>query len=589
MTDSDNSRINPADKIKPFERRFWDGADTFTKIGNGAIGGKASGLALVRDILARRFQREQFPSLELNVPTLTVITTEFYDRFMQDNNLYGEILRDYRDDQIALIFQRGELAPELVGDLRALISNFHTPLAIRSSSLLEDAMREPFAGVYGTKMIPNNQPETDTRFQRLVEAIKFVYASTHFRKARNYLKSTRRAPSAEKMAVIIQEVVGRRHNGRFYPDISGVARSINHYPTGHATPEQGVVSLALGLGKTIVDGGQVWSYAPSYPRATPPVRSLANLAKMSQATFWAVNMGKPPAHDPIKETEYLVRLDLKDAEWDGTLALTASTYQPQNDRLVTGIGQEGIRVVTFAPLLSARLFPLNDLLRHLLQVSAEETGSDIEMEFAMTFSRENNSVKCRLGYLQLRPMATRDKEISLSNAEMQSEKVIVRSSQVMGNGIIEGITDIIYVKPEMFKLSETPRIAEEVELLDRRLAESERPYLLIGFGRWGSSEPWLGIPVDWSQISGARAIVEAILPDVDIEPSQGSHFFHNLVSFQVCYLTVQLNGEDRIDFDFLSQQQALTETTFIRHIRIQQPLVIKVDGRRGRGIVYRNE
>ncbi|MEW6013952.1 MAG: PEP/pyruvate-binding domain-containing protein, partial [Candidatus Zixiibacteriota bacterium] len=438
MTDSDNSRINPADKIKPFERRFWDGADTFTKIGNGAIGGKASGLALVRDILARRFQREQFPSLELNVPTLTVITTEFYDRFMQDNNLYGEILRDYRDDQIALIFQRGELAPELVGDLRALISNFHTPLAIRSSSLLEDAMREPFAGVYGTKMIPNNQPETDTRFQRLVEAIKFVYASTHFRKARNYLKSTRRAPSAEKMAVIIQEVVGRRHNGRFYPDISGVARSINHYPTGHATPEQGVVSLALGLGKTIVDGGQVWSYAPSYPRATPPVRSLANLAKMSQATFWAVNMGKPPAHDPIKETEYLVRLDLKDAEWDGTLALTASTYQPQNDRLVTGIGQEGIRVVTFAPLLSARLFPLNDLLRHLLQVSAEETGSDIEMEFAMTFSRENNSVKCRLGYLQLRPMATRDKEISLSNAEMQSEKVIVRSSQVMGNGIIEG-------------------------------------------------------------------------------------------------------------------------------------------------------
>ncbi len=589
MTNSDDSGIDPAVEIKPFDRRFWDGADTFTKIGNSAVGGKASGLVHVRNILARRFQRERFPSLELNIPTLTVITTEFYDRFMQENNLYGEVLREYRDDQIALIFQRGELAPELVGDLRALISHVHTPLAIRSSSLLEDAMQEPFAGVYGTKMIPNNQPETDIRFQRLVEAIKFVYASAHFQKARSYLKSTRKPPSAEKMAVIIQEVVGKRHNGRFYPDISGVARSVNHYPTGHATPEQGVVSLALGLGKTIVDGGQVWSYAPSYPRAMPPFKSMAILAKMSQTTFWAVNMGKPPAHDPIKEAEYLIRLDLKDAEWDGTLILTASTYQPQNDRLVTGIGQEGIRVVTFAPLLSARLFPLNDLLNHLIQISTEEVGSDIEMEFAMTFSRDADTVKCRLGYLQLRPMASRDKEVSLSSVEMQTEKVIVRSSQVMGNGIIEGIADIVFVKPETFKLSETARIAEEVEVLNRKLTEVERPYLLIGFGRWGSSEPWLGVPVDWSQISGARAVVEVILPDQDIEPSQGSHFFHNLVSFQVCYLTILNNAEDRIDFGFLNRQEALTEMTFIRHIRLRKPLTIKVDGRRGRGIVYRNE
>ena len=306
-------------EIPQFDRQFFDGKERFTRIGSGAVGGKGAGLLRIHQLLLASLETDAFPGCAVEIPTLTVLATDMFDAFMQRNALHEDVAEDLPDDRIAGAFQRADLQTELLGDLRALVRQVHQPLAVRSSSLPEDALYRPFAGVYGTKMIPNNQPDPDTRFQRLVDAIKFVYASTFFANARRYLRMTDHRPEDEKMAVLIQEVVGRRHGERFYPDVSGVARSYNFYRFGHARPEDGVATLALGLGKTIVDGGVAWSYSPAWPRAGPPFASARDTLGQTQTAFWAVNMGRPPAHDPIRETEYLVRGDLRDAERDGTL------------------------------------------------------------------------------------------------------------------------------------------------------------------------------------------------------------------------------------------------------------------------------
>ena len=316
--------------LPSFDRHFWDGTFQFTRIGTGALGGKASGLAFAKDLLAETIGASAFSEVEVNVPTMAVIATDCFDEFIARNRL-GELrVEDLPDDRIGHAFQQADLPVELLGDLRALTTQVKTPLAVRSSSLLEDALDRPFAGVYGTKMIPNNQFDPDTRFRRLTEAIKFVYASTYFREARDYIKTTGHDPKEEKMAVILQEVVGRRHGDRFYPDVSGVARSYNFYPTGPALPEEGVASLALGLGKTIVDGGVAWTFSPAYPKKPPPFGSVQEMLRGTQTEFWAVNMGKPPAYDPVNETEYLVTAGLKEAEADDVLRCLASTFDPRS-------------------------------------------------------------------------------------------------------------------------------------------------------------------------------------------------------------------------------------------------------------------
>jgi hypothetical protein len=577
--------ISP-ESLARFDRHFFDSQETFTCIGSGALGGKASGLAFIREILRHHFNSQPFPDIAVNVPTLTVITTEYFDIFMKQNNLFDIAFSDMRDDQIALAFQKGELPGELVGDLRALISHIHTPLAIRSSSLLEDAIYEPFAGVYGTKMIPNNQFDTDIRFRKLVEAIKFVFASTFFSEAKNYIKMTKHSAADEKMAVIIQEVVGCRYESRFYPNLSGVGRSYNFYPTGHAKPEDGVVDLALGLGKTIVDGGRVWTLSPAYPRANPPHNSPRELSQYSQTEFWAVNMGKPPEYDPIHETEYLQKGNLNDAEIDGTLRFVASTYQLQDDKIVTGIGSQGTRLVTFAPILKAGLLPLTELLKTLLTVCKETVGSEVEIEFAMTLDSASG-IPARFGFLQVRPMVVSYAGVEVTPEELVGDNVLAASEQILGNAAIDNIFDIIYVKPDNFNAAETRMIASEISSINQEMVASGRPYLLIGFGRWGSSESWLGIPVDWSQISGARAIVEATLPEMNVDLSQGSHFFHNLTSFQICYFSVPHTGKYQIDWKWLNSQRVAADTEHVRHLTLDSPLRIKVDGKSGRGVILK--
>ncbi len=572
--------------LPAFERHFWDGIFRFTRIGAGALGGKASGLVLAKNLLEETNDASAFPDIDVNVPTMAVIATDCFDEFIARNRLAELPLEELPDDRIGHAFQQADLPVELLGDLRALIAQVTTPLAVRSSSLLEDALDRPFAGVYGTKMIPNNQFDQDTRFRRLTEAIKFVYASTYFREARDYIKTTGHDPSEEKMAVILQEVVGERHGDRFYPDISGVARSYNFYPAGPARPEEGVVSLALGLGKTIVDGGISWTFSPAYPKKPPPFGSVSEMLRGTQTDFWAVNMGKPPAYDPLTETEYLVKAGLKDAEADGVLRFLASTFDPSRDRVVPGLGTNGPRILDFAPLLVWEQFSLNRVIKTLLKAADETMGANVEIEFAVTIRAERDEEpRARLGFLQVRPMVVSEQSVEVTVEDLADPHAIVASEMVMGNGVIDDIHDIVFVRPENFSVMKTPAIAQQLEVINRQLSEQHRPFLLIGFGRWGSSHPSLGIPVVWSQISGARVIVEATLPEMNVELSQGSHFFHNLSSFRASYFMVRHDGRFAIDWPWLNRQPMVQETEFVRHVRSQAALTARVDGRNGRGVI----
>jgi len=581
---SDKRISVPTEAVPIFDRDFYGSPHRAMRIGEGAVGGKASGLAFMEKALARFMEENPLPGVEVTIPRFVVLGTDLFDRFMERNDLRSLDFESMDDEVIAHHFQRAVLPAEDVGSLRALIAAVHSPLAVRSSSRLEDAMNEPFAGVYTTKMIPNNQPDVDSRFRKLVEAVKFCFAATFFRGAREYVALTGRAPTEEKMALIIQEVIGRRHGDRFYPHISGVARSWNYYPVGSARPEEGVVDLALGLGKTIVDGGVCWSYSPARPAVGPPVGSPAELLQLTQQSFWAVNMGKPPAYDPICETEYLRCETFTEAEGDGTLDTLVSTYDAPNDRLVMGTGRNGARVVTFAPILDGGVLPLNDLVVRLLKLCEERVGCEVEMEFAITLG-EAPGDPMHFGFLQVRPMVVSREAVELADGELDGEAVLAVSDRTMGNGVVDQLRDVVYIRPQAFKACHTPSIAAQLADVNRRLYHAGRPYLLIGFGRWGSSDPWLGIPVEWGQISGAKVIVEATLPEMNVELSQGAHFFHNLSSFRVLYFAVRHDGPRKIDWDWLDGLPEVSGTAFVRHVELAEPLLIKVDGRSGRGVI----
>ena len=529
--------------VPRFDRRFGDGAYRFARMGEGALGGKATGLIAMDAALAE----------------------------CED------------DESVARIFLRADLPTGLVGDLRALIAQVHAPLAVRSSSLLEDALEEPFAGVYATKMIPNNAFDPDLRWRKLAEAVKFVYASTFCREATGYIRATGRSPSDEKMAVLLQEVVGRPHRDRFYPDLSGVARSFNFYPSGHARPEQGVVNLAVGLGKTIVDGGVSWPYSPAWPKARPPFSSPQETLAQTQTEFWAVHMGTPE-YDPLRETEYLVRCGLDDADSDGALRWTASTYDAGSDRIVMGTNVSGPRILDFAPLLGLDDWGFNPLVRRLLVVAEEVVGERVEIEFAMTFP-DHRDEPARFGFLQVRPMAVSSETVEVTADEMDGASTLLASTRTMGNGTDSVIRDVVYVRPDTFEAARTREMADELDGVNRALVEDGRPYVLIGFGRWGSTDPWLGIPVNWSQISGARVIVESGLPNMRIDPSQGSHFFHNITAFRIPYFTVRQDVDRPVAWDLLAGLETVSEGPFVRHARTAFPMTVRVDGRTGRGAI----
>ncbi len=577
-----------APPLPRFSRDFKAGGSALSRIGSGAIGGKASGLVQIQNDMISRLESDTVSGIEVTVPAAVILTTEVFERFVERNDLMALVSRDVSDDRIARAFQQASFPAEYVGDLRSLIANVRTPLAVRSSSLLEDALDHPFAGVYGTKMIPNNRFEEEARFAQLVEAIKFVFATTYFAASQDYLHSIGGSLGDEKMAVIIQEVIGRRIGDRFYPLVSAVGRSHNFYPTGVARPSDGVVTLALGLGKTIVDGGFSWSYSPAYPKAPPPFNDVGDLLKYTQTSFWAVHMGDPPPYDPIRETEHLVRAGLAEAEADGALKYLVSTYDQGSDRLNPGLDRRGPRALTFAPLVGSRLMPFNDIFRRLLEVAGQALGGPVEIELAVDLDPAN-ALPARVGFLQVRPMMIGGGGIEVSDDEMLGDSVLVASDTVLGHGQRDDITDIVFVNPQSFEPAATQSIARELESVNRELVASRRHSLLMGIGRWGTSDASLGIPVVWGQISSARVIVEATLPDVQPDLSQGSHFFHNVLSFRVLYFSVEHFSPHRIDWDWLATRPVVRTTPHVTHVRLTVPLDVRVDGSTGRGVILHHD
>ncbi len=569
-----------------FERRGQSPEQTFTYIGAGEPGGKAEGLVRIKDTLESHFPEGRFAEIRITIPRMTVLLTGVFEEFLTHNRLEVEALQELDDEHIARRFQKAELPAHIVGDLFRLISSAHEPLAVRSSSLLEDSLDRPLAGVYATKMIPNNQPEAETRFRKLVEAIKFVYASTYFRSARDYFRAVGRDIREERMGVIIQEVVGYRFGERYYPTVSGVARSYNFYPSGGSRPEEGFISLALGLGKIIVDGGAVWCYSPARPQAPPPYSSVREILKNSQTGFWAVSMAVPGEYDPSRETEYLAKVGLQTAGEDGTLGYVCSTYDSASDRLVMGRSGPGAPLLDFSPILKGKTVPLNDLIVRLLRVSEELLKTAVEIEFALALD-PLRSRESRFGFLQVRPMVCGAQGVEVNLQRMESRPAVVLSRSVLGNGVLEGLRDVVYVKPESFEAAATARIAREVQAVNESLLRQHRAYILIGFGRWGSTDPWLGIPVEWSQISAARVIVETGLAQMSPEPSQGSHFFHNLTGLGIIYFYVRESGEERIDWAWLFRQPVKAESRYVRHVVTRAGLEVLANGRKGEGVIIR--
>ena len=568
--------------IDSFNRIFMDSRFPVSRIGRGSLGGKAQGLVLLREALQSGLKSFDFSGVAVEIPVLTVICTDVFSAFIELNHLDVEALSCLPDERIAQAFQKADLPFEILGDLRALIDQAHFPLAIRSSSLLEDSVNQPFAGIYATKMVPNSQYDPDVRFRQLVQGIKLVYASTYFKFARDYRKSIGLSQENEKMAVIIQEMVGKRFSDNFYPELSGVARSYNYYPMPPAKAEDGVVNLALGLGKIIVDGGISWTYSPALPNVDPPFGSVKNLLKGTQTKFWVVNMGEPPEYDPTRETEYMRLESLTVAEKDGSLNYLASTYDQQSDRLSIGTGYKGPRALTFAPLLVLKELPLNDLVIAALSICEKILDAPVEIEFAMTFNPH------RFAFLQVRKTAVLTGEVTIHEQELNDENLLVASQNVLGNGVVDTIRDVVYCKPDVFDLKYTPEIVPELKRVNERLLSAGLPYLLIALGRLGTSDPWLGIPIQWGQVCGAKAIIEAAQENVKVELSQGSHYFHNIINLGVKYFLLPYKSQYKINWDWLNQQETIEETRFIRHVRLAEPLLIKVDGRKSMGVIYKS-
>ncbi len=569
-------------EIRPFMRNTFM-KETYSYIGTGSFGGKAEGLKTLFKISKNEIFNK-FSEFDVSIPRTIVITTAYFDEYMKQNDLYEVALSNMDDRRIAHHFQKASLPVSILGDLRAIASKIKTPLAIRSSSLLEDSANTPMAGLYATKMIPGNQPGEDERFLKLTEAVKFIYASTFFTGPKSAMKATGNEIYNEKMAVIIQDVAGLLHNRRFYPDISGVARTFNYYPTGHSESKDGVISLALGLGKFIVEGGNPWPYSPAYPSSPPPYNSVNDMMKNTQSYCWGINMDTIKEYNPISESEYLIKLTLQEAEYDNSLKYSASTYDPYSDRLDSGISGKGPRIITFAPILQNKEILLNDLLLDLMKISCAGIESQVEIEFAVTISR-TLGIKHKLSMLQVRPLNISEEKISIDSGSIDEKNLIIKSSNSMGNGNVKKIKDFVFINPNDFNFKDSRTIAREINLINKQMLEENRKYILIGFGRWGSSDPWLGIPVTWSMISNAGVIVEASLHGRPVDMSQGSHFFHNIANLKIPYLCIDDNSNDFLNWKWLNSACLNTSQNIVKRVTVDNSLKILIDGRIHTGVI----
>ncbi len=586
----DYSRLQQRGLITEFTRDSFDPDTSFARIGGGSLGGKARGLGFVNTLINNYDVRQQFKNVQIAVPPAVVLGTELFDRFLDENNLRKFALECDDDVEITRRFLDTGIFPEdTLGNLAAFLHLIRTPLAVRSSSLLEDSQYHPFAGVYETYMIPNDHPDPFVRLGQLVTTIKRVYASTFYQGAKDYFKVTDYEPEEEKMSVIIQKMAGRQHGVRFYPDFSGVAKSYNFYPVPPQKALDGIVSVALGLGKTIVDGGIAVRFCPKYPDHLLQFFSASEALQNNQSQFYALDLSALPT-STAETKDMLVRsFGIEDAEKDGTLRHVASTYSPENDALYDGTSRAGIRIVTFAPILRNKTFPLPRILELLMDMGSWGMGTPVEMEFAVTMSVKKEQPK-EFALLQLRPLGLSKEANQFEIQDVPQEKLICKSNQVLGHGIQDDIRDIVFVDVARFDRAKSVDAAYEVMKFNEKLNSERRRYLLIGVGRWGSLDPWLGIPVKWDQISGAKVIVEAGFRDMEVDPSQGSHFFHNITSFRIGYFTVNSVTRDGfVDWEWLRTRPFAEEKRYVRHIRLDKPVVAKIDGHQNKGVILKPE
>ncbi|MBX2992306.1 MAG: histidine kinase [Bacteroidetes bacterium] len=575
--------------ITEFSKDTFDPQNSFARIGSGSLGGKARGLGFINTLINNYNIRDKFPGVEIHVPSAVVIATDVFDRFLEDNTLEGFAHSSIEDHELLHRFSGAHHFPsDIVQKLREFLEITHTPLAVRSSSLLEDSQYQPFAGVYQTYMIANNNPSIDVRLAELLQAIKLVYASTFSKHARDYMKATAYRLEEEKMAVIIQKMVGSPRNGRYYPEFAGVAKSYNFYPVPPQKPTDGIVLVGLGLGKIVVDGGNTVRFCPKYPRHMLQFFSAKETLKNAQQQFYALNLeeslNRSNGHTP---DEFVQLYDVKTAEVDETLFYVASTYSSENDSVYDGISRPGRRVVTFAPILKHKLFPLADILDLVLDMGTWGMGTHVEIEFAVNMNVTTHEPN-EFAFLQIRPLVLSAESEELRIDTVSTNDLICQSEQVLGNGAIRDIYDVIVVDIEKFERGKSISVAQEVSQLNTKLLEQKRPYVLIGVGRWGSLDHWLGIPVTWDQISGAAAIVESGFKDFSVTPSQGSHFFQNITSFRVGYFTVNsANHQGFIDWEWLAQQPAIEELDFTRHLRFVNPITVKINGHKNIGVILK--
>jgi hypothetical protein len=583
-------RINKAKGvIADFDRDRYDEYLQFARIGEGSIGGKARGLAFLDSLIKRNRLTDKYEDVIITIPRTVVIGTDIFDDFMEENNLYEIALSDRSDKEILTRFVKARLPFRIHEDLYRFISCISNPIAIRSSSLLEDSHYQPFAGIYSTYMLPNIKFNERVMIDKLSEAIKSVYASAYFRDSKSYMAATLNMIDEEKMAIVLQEVTGRQYGQRFYPAISGVARSINFYPIAPEKPEDGIANIAFGLGKYIVDGGNGIRFSPKFPKKILQLSTPELALSETQKSFFALDL-RPESFSPdTDDTINLLNLKIKDAEEDPVLRLVASTFDYESHQLREGIYGSGKRIITFSQLLNHDTFPLAEILRRVLEIGQREMNKPVEIEFAVNLDMPKGHPKV-FSLLQIRPIAGRDESINLKPHQINQEDTLLISNSALGNGLIKGMHDLVYIKPDCFDPAKSHDIAAHLDTLNNQLVSEKRNYVLVGPGRWGSSDPWLGIPVKWPQISGARIIVESGLEHYRIDPSQGTHFFQNLTSFRVGYFTINPYIKDGFyDIDYLNAVPAFYEDTYLRHIRFEKQILVEIDGRKNFGVVYKPE
>ncbi|MEA1887874.1 MAG: PEP/pyruvate-binding domain-containing protein [Bacteroidota bacterium] len=573
--------------IAKFDRNTFDEYQIFSRIGEGSIGGKARGLAFINSLIKKKKLFHKYPGTLITIPRTVVLSTDVFDEFMERNNLYSVGISDLPDEEILKKFVDAELPGWVYQDLYAFLSVSRTyPLAVRSSSKLEDSHYQPFAGIYSTYMLPR-VGDNPVMVKMLSDAIKEVYASVYYKSSKAYMTATANVIDEEKMGIIIQEVCGNRHDNIYYPTLSGVARSINFYPIGSEKAEDGIANIAMGLGKLIVDGGVSLRFSPKYPAKVLQLSSPSTTLKETQKLYYALDLDTDSFVPSVDDGVNIKKLKINDDISKSTLKKVASTYDLHNNIIRPGISLKGKRIITFDNILKYSSFPLAEALDFLLELGQKEMGNPVEIEFAANLETES-SLPNIFNFLQIRPTVESDQSGKIDLEKVNKEDTIIMSDSALGNGRIRGIYDLIYVKPESFKAVNNEKMVDVIDKINREFIKDAKNYVLIGPGRWGSTDPWLGIPIKWPHISQARVIVESGLPNYRIDPSQGTHFFQNITSFRVGYFTINPFIDDGYyDVDFLNNTPHVYQDEYIRHVRFDKPLSIMIDGRIHKGVIMK--